>query len=199
MNRGTVNWIARRSILAGLLVLSLSGEVFAEPSNAFGSNTGDGSTAFTGLAQAPEANLFVGASTTSIPIEVPPGRKNLTPKLALTYSSSGGPSPYGYGWDLSLGKIQRSTKHGVPLCTGPYVEDFVLVLPGANVECTLDTHSYRCNPLVEEAFLRIQFFPVTRTGRYGTRAAYTTSSERGPTRISRRCRNTPTVTSLPGR
>lgn len=30
-------------------------------------------SAFTGLAQAPEANLFVGAATTSISIEVPPG------------------------------------------------------------------------------------------------------------------------------
>ncbi|MCK6557289.1 hypothetical protein L6Q96_22340 [Candidatus Binatia bacterium] len=44
---------------------------------------GDGSTPFTGLAQAPEASLFVGAATTSIPIEVPPSRKGMTPKLAL--------------------------------------------------------------------------------------------------------------------
>src|SRR5574337_1161813 len=56
--------------------------------------TGDKPSAFTGLAQAPEANLFVGASSTSIPIDVPPGRKILTPKLALSYNSSGGPSPY---------------------------------------------------------------------------------------------------------
>ena len=29
-------------------------------------------SAFTGLAQAPEANLFLGAATTSVPITVPP-------------------------------------------------------------------------------------------------------------------------------
>jgi hypothetical protein len=31
-----------------------------------------------------------GAFTTSIPIEVPPGRHGLTPQLVLTYNSSGG-------------------------------------------------------------------------------------------------------------
>jgi hypothetical protein len=127
----------------------------AEPPRASGASTGDGSTPFTGLAQAPEANLFVGAATTSIPIEVPPGRKNLTPKLALTYSSNGGPSPYGYGWDLPLGKIQRSTKHGVPLCTD---RNFVVVLPAANVECTLGNDNI-CVPQLEESFLQIQYLP----------------------------------------
>jgi len=113
------------------------------------------------LAQAPEANLFGGSATTSIPIEVPPGRESLTPKLALTYSSGAGPSPYGYGWDLPVGKIQRSTKHGVLPCGGsPYQDDFVLVLPGASVECTLDTSTNRCVPPVEESFLRVQYDPT---------------------------------------
>src|SRR5438046_646613 len=120
------------------VVVALAGGSLAEPSGAPGANTGDGSTPFTGLAQAPEANLFVGSAATSIPIEVPPGRKNVTPKLALGYTSGAGPSPYGYGWDLPLGRIQRSTKHGVLSCYDQtYRRDFVLALPGSNIECTL--------------------------------------------------------------
>ena len=111
---------------------------------------------FTGLAQAPEANLFLGAATTSIPIAVPPGRNNLTPQLALTYASNGGSSPYGHGWDLPVGHIQRSTKHGVLTCGNlQYREDFVLVLPGQSVEFTRDAGG-RGVPLVEKAFLKIQ-------------------------------------------
>ena len=59
---------------------NLATPVWGEPARAPGSSTGDGSSVFTGLAQAPEANLFVGAATTTIPIDVPPGHKNLTPK-----------------------------------------------------------------------------------------------------------------------
>lgn len=150
-----------RRAAAVLLWVMLAGRASAEAPRALGSHTGDGSTAFTGLAQAPEAKLFVGAATTSIPIEVPPGRKDLTPKLALTYSSGGGPSPYGYGWDLLLGKIQRSTKHGVPSCSAsPYQNDFVLVLPGTSLECRLDTGTNNCSAVVEESFLRIQYDPA---------------------------------------
>lgn len=122
-----------------------------------GANTGDGSTPFTGLAQAPEANLFAGAATTSIPIDVPPGRGGLTPSLTLTYTSTGRQSPYGFGWDLPLGTIQRCLKHGVPSCSDPrHRNDFVLTLPTGTVECTLEPQGY-CRPLIEESFLDIRY------------------------------------------
>ncbi len=53
----------------------------------------------------------------------------MTPQLALQYSSGGGPSPFGYGWDLPLGRIERSSAWGTPRCSGPHTDDFVLVLP----------------------------------------------------------------------
>lgn len=111
---------------------------------------------FSGLADAPEADLFFGSSRTSIPIEVPAGRKQMTPRLSLTYSSSAGPSPYGYGWTLPLGRVQRSSRGGVLTCANlGYVEDFVLVLPEQSVEFTRDA-SGRGTPRVQETFLKIQ-------------------------------------------
>ncbi len=122
-----------------------------------GANTGDGSTPFTGLAQAPEANLFVGAATLSVPIETPPGRGTMTPALALTYNSSLRQTPYGHGWDLPIGKIQRCLKRGVPSChDAAYRNDFVLELPNGTVECNLHGDG-RCYPMVEELFLRIDY------------------------------------------
>ncbi|MBI3785359.1 MAG: hypothetical protein HY270_18355 [Deltaproteobacteria bacterium] len=145
-------------------VVICNSTALADGTKSQGANTGDGSTPFTGLAVAPEANLFVGSGTTSIPIEVPPGHKMVTPKLALTYNSSGGPSPYGLGWDLPLGKIQRCGKHGVLSCDDMrYRDDFVLVLPGANIECRLDEPSGICSPDVEESFIRIEYAASTNS------------------------------------
>ncbi len=146
-----------RSALLLLVAIALPARALAQSTGGTGAQTGDGSNAFTGLAQAPEANLFAGASTTTIPIEVSPGRKNLTPKLSLTYTSGGGPGPYGYGWGMSLGQIQRSTKHGALTCSDTtHHNDFVLALPSANVECTLQQDN-TCKPRIEEAFIRIQY------------------------------------------
>jgi len=114
-----------------------------------------------GLAQAPEANTFVGAATMSIPIEVPPGRKAITPDLALTYNSSGGASPYGYGWDLPIGRIQRSSKHGVLSCGSAERDEFVFTGPVGSVECHLEAATTngrrRCRPAVEESFVMIEW------------------------------------------
>jgi len=141
----------------GLAVLIVGRPVFGQATGTGdGSKTGDGSTPYTGLAQAPEANLFLGAATTSVPILVPPGRKSMTPQLALGYTSSGGVGPYGYGWDLNLPRLQRTTKHGVLSCNDASLRNqLVLTLPGASVECTLQGDG-SCKPHVQAGFLRIQ-------------------------------------------
>jgi hypothetical protein len=79
-----------------------------------GATTGDRGTALVGLALSPEAQLVTGAATTSIPLEVPPGRNGMAPNLRLAYSSQGGAGPYGVGWDLPIGRVERSTRAGVP-------------------------------------------------------------------------------------
>ncbi|OQX67692.1 MAG: hypothetical protein B6A08_13900, partial [Sorangiineae bacterium NIC37A_2] len=55
-----------------------------------------------------------GAAVLQYPLELPPGRNGMQPNLALTYSSQGGPSWVGQGWDLSLSKIELDTRYGVP-------------------------------------------------------------------------------------
>jgi RHS repeat-associated protein len=130
----------------------------ADTQTSLGDRGGEGTTPFTGLAQAPEANLFTGALTTRIPIEIPPGRKDMTPRLAFQYSSARGPSPFGYGWELPLGRIERSTKWGPPSCSNGHQDEFVAVLPnGGAVELVNDPPGsafYR--PAVEQAFLEAE-------------------------------------------
>ncbi len=173
---------AARFIRAGgalVLFFIIAAAAHAEtPSGGDGSQTGDGSTRFTGLAQAPEANLFIGAATTSIPFLVPPGRKNLTPQLAVTYTSQAGASAYGYGWDLAIPRIQRSTKHGVLACDESYWngadweillaenhrDEFVVTLPGGSAACRRNAAG-TCIPDLEESFLKIVYDDADNTWR----------------------------------
>ncbi len=106
------------------------------PGMAQGSQSGDGAP-FTGLAQSPGTELFTGSATTAVPLTVPQGRLDMTPQLALAYSSRAGRSPYGFGWNLPTGRISRSTKHGVPVYDDS-VDTFVLELPGSVVELVPD-------------------------------------------------------------
>lgn len=72
-----------------------------------------------GLSQvaAPEVNSG-GTAELSYPLELPQGR-GMTPELALGYSSSGGPSWAGVGWDLSVGEVAVDTSFGAPrFCDG---------------------------------------------------------------------------------
>ena len=118
------------AIIAALIWLLLciaKASAQALPGSATGSQTGYASGPWAGLASAPEADLFTGAAQTSIPIQVPPGRLGVAPSLALSYSSSAGPSAYGYGWTLPLARIHRSLRNGAPRYDD--TEVFVLAMP----------------------------------------------------------------------
>lgn len=60
---------------------------------------------------APFANS--GALVLKFPILVPPGRRAMTPELALTYRSGSGNGILGVGWQLSIGVIRRQAKDGL--------------------------------------------------------------------------------------
>ena len=89
------------------------------------------------LGSAPEVDLFSGSARLQVPLMIPPGRHDATPELNLVYSSGAGDSQFGYGWDLPLGHISRSTKWGVPTCPLNETDDkvdFILNINGSSVE-----------------------------------------------------------------
>lgn len=69
--------------------------------------------AFGSLGEAFSVDQFTGSAGLQIPIETAAAR-GFAPKLALTYSSLDGASPYGYGFSIGLASIARCTSHGVP-------------------------------------------------------------------------------------
>ncbi|RMF19600.1 MAG: hypothetical protein D6760_12975, partial [Deltaproteobacteria bacterium] len=162
MNGECAGWcrgLACALLPAGLAVLFLGAGVHAEvafpaPGGAPGAHTGDGSV-FTGLAQSPTAAMFTGTATTTIPIVVPPGRRQSTPQLALRYSSSAGPSAYGYGWSLPLARIVRSTKDGVPRYDAG--DAFVLEGPAGSLELVQIPGTRRFREKRGATFARIGF------------------------------------------
>jgi len=65
--------------------------------------------------QAPTANQQ-GTANVSYPIEMPSGRLGMQPKIAISYSSSGGNGWMGEGWDISgLSSITVDSRWGTPV------------------------------------------------------------------------------------
>ncbi len=133
---------------------------FPTPGGAPGAQTGDGHV-FVGLAASPGPDMFSGTATTSIKVVVPPGRRQSTPQLVLTYSSSAGASPYGYGWSLPLARIVRSTKTGVPHYDSS--DTFVLEGAGGSSELTAVPGTPRFREKRGASFLRIGFDETTNS------------------------------------
>ncbi|WP_275935527.1 SpvB/TcaC N-terminal domain-containing protein [Sandaracinus amylolyticus] len=63
--------------------------------------------------------LSSGTATFSVPIAVAPGRRGVQPSLALSYSSTSGNGPVGFGWGLAAPFIARQSDRGLPR----YVDD----------------------------------------------------------------------------
>lgn len=59
------------------------------------------------------SNAAFGSAMKNIELQVPPGRNGLTPSLSVSYNSGAPNGLLGVGWGISLGSIQRSTKHGL--------------------------------------------------------------------------------------
>jgi RHS repeat-associated protein len=129
----------------------------------------------------PVINNFTGAATYTIPIEVPPGRNGLAPKIELTYNSYRGNSWVGVGWDLDLGSIQRSTKYGVNY----NAKDFVVETNGSSEELVSGTTTWGANyyrAKIEESFSKYFYNGINGwvvTAKDGTRYYYGST---GPSR-----------------
>ncbi|MFT3919997.1 SpvB/TcaC N-terminal domain-containing protein [Cloacibacterium sp.] len=56
----------------------------------------------------------MGTLTTSFPLKIPAGRSGIQPSLSINYSSDGGNSWLGQGWNLSTPSISIDTRWGTP-------------------------------------------------------------------------------------
>lgn len=137
-----------RAVVVTMLLSLLARESFAARNWSFDPKpTPIGSQGFQGARN----NLFTGTAGYDIEIPVPPGTNGIEPQLVLQYSSSGKDSWTGYGWDLSLGKIERSIRKGLPQFNDQDI--FEMTLNGAFHELVLFSGSeWRTK---QETFLRV--------------------------------------------
>ena len=94
------------------LTVAVSFTLYTFPQKALASSSGGSSanssaqlqqiSEAAGAVQSFQTDLFTGRAQTSVPIVVPPGRKNIQPNLNLNYSSSGGNGWLGVGWALDM-------------------------------------------------------------------------------------------------
>ncbi len=123
--------------LSGLLLATSGAWALAEGPS--GSTTGDDGSPLSGVALSISTNQFTGAAASSLSIEVPPGRNGTTPSIGLGYSSQAGHGPYGRGWGLTLGRIERNRDRGIPRYEDAdafdgSVDEFVVILPDGSRE-----------------------------------------------------------------
>jgi len=74
----------------------------------------DGPGSVEGIGDNVNINPNMGAMSYSVKIAVPNGYAATTPNLSLNYSSSGGNSIAGMGWDIKMPAIERLTLRGLP-------------------------------------------------------------------------------------
>ncbi len=103
------------------------------------------------LGESFQADLATGAATMTVNIMVPPGRKNMQPQFALSYSSNNSNGICGMGWGIPMSSIQRSTKDGVP--GYDETDTMVFISSGANAELVpAGDGNYRAR--IESAFMK---------------------------------------------
>ena len=100
-----------------------------------------------------------GSASLSVPIAVPAGRAGIQPNLSLVYNSSNRQlGNAGYGWNLDLGSIQRSTKKGVPTYNDSQ-DIFSMGQNGGSQDLVADPSTPGLYHMeVEGSFANIQYF-----------------------------------------
>src|SRR3989441_3831777 len=89
-----------------------------------------GGGAIRGIGEKFGANPVTGTGSMTVPIATSPGRSGFGPQLSLSYDSSAGNGPFGFGWSLALPAISRKTDKGLPQYLDAEESD-VFILSGA--------------------------------------------------------------------
>src|SRR5881397_930352 len=128
---------------ASLMVLSLVCNAAAQ--------TADPDYSLQGIGGSMQPDLFTGTTATSIPIEVPPGRRGIQPALSLVYWSGNGDGWLGPGWKLEVGAIQRQTRFGLNYSG----DDYTFRLAGVSTDMvSIGSGEYRAK--IEGGFSRVK-------------------------------------------
>src|SRR5664280_498642 len=80
-----------------------------------------------GLGETFSPDLSTGSGTLAVPIDLPHGPNDSSPKLALSYDSGTSNGPFGLGWSIATPRLLRSTMVGRPR----YDNTDALVLEGS--------------------------------------------------------------------
>ena len=97
----------------------------------------------------PPGGSSLGDAVLSYPLELPPGRKGVAPRLELRYNSSGGNGWLGLGWDVAVSSVSVNTKFGTPRYDGSET----YLLDGQELIHDPERGCFRAR--VEGAFMRI--------------------------------------------
>src|SRR6266545_3274870 len=89
-----------------------------------------GGGAIRGIGEKFAANPVTGTGSMTVPIATSPGRSSFGAQLSLSYDSSAGNGPFGFGWSLSVPQITRKTDKGLPTYQDADESD-VFILSGA--------------------------------------------------------------------
>ncbi|MCB9641760.1 MAG: hypothetical protein H6728_01665 [Myxococcales bacterium] len=96
-----------------------------------------GPSSLGGIGENVQANLNMGLMSYEMKIVVPRGRGSATPNPSITYSSSGGSSIVGIGWNFSAGSsVERATVRGLPTYTNDdlfYAGGELIKIPNSSV------------------------------------------------------------------
>ena len=116
------------------------------------------------MASAPQINQQ-GDASTSIPLNIPPGRNGMQPNISLGYNSSNPGGYVGVGWSIPISTISVSTKWGVPMYDGE-IETEVYALDGEDLtmEGGFKPNRYNSSGDQQRKKGMVVFFERTRGG-----------------------------------
>ena len=148
-----------------------------------GGSIGQGAGLSPLLGESFQTDLATGAATVSVPIVVPPGRKNMQPNLALSYSSNNPNGICGVGWGLTQSSVQRSTKKGAPTYDDN-TDTFVFASSGSSGELVpINEDKTEFRQKIETAFMKYLYNGTSWTV-YDKNGTKYTFGETGDSKIS---------------